>query len=424
MTLPIFFFVGFRKICSLGYGLKPEAAHVTCPECAAKLEVSDPTHPYIIRRCPGCGRELKLLPIAGDHGIGIKFEQAGDQLVMPAGSIKISANPRDSPGYLTPAGLKWFSKMVFLGSFGNTSDEAPAYIAAELDESDKMLRESALMKGLDPDNEDDWPKLTERIELNQEADELWILYFHGFCSIASKAIEENDIKRAVWATSAAQRAKSLILFNNYFRDVVWMGHSASRLLNLLRTWDTNQNNQDEEFWQINFRENQFAFSQLFSVPVTFVAGKAYVGGMGVDHKDAKFVDFLLAGGSSKDAILIEIKVPGTRLLGSKYRSVYKPSPELAGTLVQIQEYKRSLVRDIDLITRNSSHKFSVFNPKAIILAGNFDSELDSEQKQRSFEMFRSSLSNIEIITYDEFFRKLEYLLQVFGLLRQRKSTSL
>ena len=184
---------------------------------------------------------------------------------MPPGSIIISANPLEAFNLSHQEWFLWYSKIVFLGSFGNTSDDAPAHIAGELAEAEQMLRNCELLKGLDLDNEDDFLKVTERMEANKEADEWWILYLHGFGSIASKAIESNDEKKAVWATSAAQRAKSMILFNNHFRDVVRMGHSASRLVHLLRTWDSHRNNNDEGFWQIQFRENQFAFSQLFSI---------------------------------------------------------------------------------------------------------------------------------------------------------------
>ena len=196
------------------------------------------------------------------------------------------------------------------------------------------------------------------------------------------------------------------------------GIQQRTVINLLRLWEGNKDNNSEHFWQVQFRDHRFAFSQLFSVPVTFLAGQAFVGGMGVEHRDAKFVDFLLGGGSSKDAILVEIKVPGARPLGSKYRSVYRPSRELIGSLMQINDYRSSLTREFEVIARNSQHRFAILNPKCIVIAGNFKQELGSELKQRSFELIPSSLSGIEIITYDELFDKLDYLLQVFGLMKR------
>jgi hypothetical protein len=72
-----------------------------------------------------------------------------------------------------------------------------------------------------------------------------------------------------------------------------------------------QGNHDEEFWQITFQSHTLALSQLFSVPVTLIKGKAYVGGQGIDRQDARFVDFLLLRGSGSEAILVEIKTPIT-----------------------------------------------------------------------------------------------------------------
>ena len=42
-------------------------------------------------------------------------------------------------------------------------------------------------------------------------------------------------------------------------------------------------------------------------------------------------------------------------------------------------------------------------------------ELNDETKKRSFELFRTSLRDIEVVTYDELFRKVEVLAQIFNL---------
>jgi hypothetical protein len=111
--------------------------------------------------------------------------------------------------------------------------------------------------------------------------------------------------------------------------------------------DANRENSDEEFWQIQFNQNSYVLSQVFSVPVVFIQDKAYVGGMSVDRSDARFVDYLYSGDTSNEAILIEIKTPMTPLLGSKYRSIYRPSAELSGVLIQISDYKLSLMQKPD-----------------------------------------------------------------------------
>jgi hypothetical protein len=131
------------------------------------------------------------------------------------------------------------------------------------------------------------------------------------------------------------------------------------------------------------------------------------------------VDFLFSGGSASEAILIEIKTPVTPLIGKRpYRgNVYGPSREVTGSVVQVADYRRSLYRDLDRLIQNTNYKLAAFNPKAVVIIGN-SSELDSEKKVRSFELFRSGLLNIEIVTFDELFLKIERLASLFNLVRR------
>jgi hypothetical protein len=48
----------------------------------------------------------------------------------------------------------------------------------------------------------------------------------------------------------------------------------------------------------------------------------------------------------------------------------------------------------------------------MVLMGNYARELDSSEKRRSFELYRSSLNGVSIITYDELFTRLEKILDV------------
>lgn len=90
-----------------------------------------------------------------------------------------------------------------------------------------------------------------------------------------------------------------------------MGHSAKRIIDALRIWDVQKQNSDEEYWQKTLNEKSYVISQVFAVPMIFIKEKAYVGGMNLDRKNAKFVDYLFSIESSKEAILVEIKAPAT-----------------------------------------------------------------------------------------------------------------
>ena len=196
-----------------------------------------------------------------------------------------------------------------------------------------------------------------------------------------------------------------------------MGHSVGRILTALRTWDAHQENSNEEFWQVTFSENSYVLSQVFAVPMVFLMDKAYVGGMALDRSDARFVDYLFSAESSREAILVEIKTPTTPLLASEYRGNRPPSRDLAGSVVQVLNYRAQLSRSVRDISEKDDVRLKAFAPRCAIIAGNAHKELTDETARRSFELFRTGLKDIEIITYDELFRKVEILAELFGLKR-------
>lgn len=171
-------------------------------------------------------------------------------------------------------------------------------------------------------------------------------------------------------------------------------------------WKNNSENSDEEFWQTTLSKHSFILSQVFAHPVVIVKGKAYVGGKDMANIGGNLVDFLARNDVSKNAVLIEIKTPKTKLLGSPYRSVYSISPELSGTVVQVANYKRSLEHEFFLLEKRSGFEIESFEPTCVIIAGNHERELDSPAKKKTFELFRSRLQGIDIITYDELFGKI------------------
>jgi Shedu protein SduA, C-terminal len=221
--------------------------------------------------------------------------------------------------------------------------------------------------------------------------------------------------------AAAERFRALAIFKSNFEAAVFIGQSARRLVELLGIWDANKENKDEGFWQIKLSEHAYAVSQLFSVPVTFILDKAYVGGMSLDRKDARLLDFMFSGGNANDAILVEIKTPTTKLLAAKYRTnVYPPSAALSGSVVQVNDYCHSLRQNIQNITlpEGVDVELSTFNPpRRVVIIGNYAKELNDPKKKASFELFRASLAGIDVVTFDEFFKKIEHLARLFNLVR-------
>lgn len=386
---------------------------MTCKACSGFEEIADLSSPYVVRTCKQCGRKINLRD-PGENGHGIRIEQ-GDEFVFPEGWLKIAANPLKGNGHLTKFGLAWFAQLIFVEDIKTIGDLNSLLDKSEA-ECDEVLRASSLLAGFDLSDSETAETVFKTLESNQTEPEWWAYLSGTFNAIVRDALTENDAPKAVWAMRAAERCRSMCIFKSHLEEVVWMGHSASRIVQVIQKWHANKANDNEEFWQTIFNENPYVLTQIFSVPVVFIKDKAYVGGMNIDRQDAKFVDYLYANESSHDALLIELKTPATKLLGRKYRKgVHNPSSELSGSIVQALDYRRELSKNIRSISDGTSHTIEIFNPRCVVVIGNAAEELDSDIKRKSFELFRTSLKDIEIITYDELFKKAESLASLFNL---------
>ena len=265
----------------------------------------------------------------GEHGIGFKVRK-GDQPVIPKGWLKLAFDPLKSSGRFSKGGLQWFAKLIFLEELPNQKDDLRAALAEIRKQCDDFLSQSAMLSEFDLEDPEQAPRVFDALKENQESSEWWAMLTGSFLSIVDQATESGDTRLAVWAMACAERFRSMFVFKEHLEGVVWMGHSAKRVVDALRTWDSNRENADEEFWQITFTQNSYVLSQVFAAPVVLIEDKAYVGGMEMGRKGACYADYVLSVESSKEAVLVEIKSPVTKLLGRKYRGIYSPSVELMG----------------------------------------------------------------------------------------------
>lgn len=184
----------------------------------------------------------------------------------------------------------------------------------------------------------------------------------------------------------------------------------------------NFDNASEEYWQAEILEKYpWIISQLFSTPCTLFRSKAYVGGTSIDHHGGNVIDFIYQNEMTKNLALVEIKKPGTRLLGGAYRNhCYSLSPQLSGAVNQVLSYRHSLMTKLAQLKMDSpGREFEAFNPQCIVIIGStseFD-EYDAEQRGdavATFENFRNVLNGVTIVTFDELLRKVDDLIGVLG----------
>jgi Domain of unknown function (DUF4263) len=235
---------------------------------------------------------------------------------------------------------------------------------------------------------------------------------------ANRAVGSTLLARLLaWATHADEPAalvEQLIALSPASLRTLNIAVNLQSLKAAIALWQANQTTADEEFWQRSLTDNSFVLEHVFSWPTTIVRGKAYVGGKSVMNAGGNVIDFLMNNRVTRNAALIEIKTPTTPLLATReYRSgVYPPSSDLAGTIMQLLNYKHSLQQEYHSLTHGQANPFDSFDPRCAAVVGNAGRELLNEDKRKSFELFRNQFSGVTIITYDELFSRAEQLIRV------------
>lgn len=184
---------------------------------------------------------------------------------------------------------------------------------------------------------------------------------------------------------------------------------------ILKFWKENQGNSSEEFWQKFFSNHPQILSCIYPNPVVKIGEKAYFGGKGLDNKGGNIGDFIFQNKLVKSIIIVEIKTPQTKILGPLYRAnAYTISTELTGAIVQTLNYKAEIQRDFHRLLYESPIKFEVLEPRCFVICGNLQEEIQDKKQLRSFELFRATLNNLDVITYDELFDKLEIIKEIIS----------
>ena len=331
-------------------------------------------------------------------------------------------NPLRSNVNLSPAGLESHVQELLLGEIVRERDRFLETLAERERAADAILSSFPPLAGLDITAPDDADAIREVMDKHRGTREWWAFWVGCFLYTAKTALNCGDHILWAWNIACAERCRSMMIYKEELEEAMYMGHSAKRIIDILGTWDAHKTNSDEEFWQLTFNENTYVLSQVFAVPVVFIQGKAYVGGTKLDRTEGKVIDYLFSAESSTESLLVELKTPETKLLGAEYRAgVYAPSAELAGSIVQALTYRAELIQNLRSITEGTSHSLKTFNPRCVLVIGNYEAQLVDDARKRSFELFRAS-SQVEVVTYDELFRKVEILAELFSLKRVTKSS--
>ena len=91
-------------------------------------------------------------------------------------------------------------------------------------------------------------------------------------------------------------------------------------------------------------------------------------------------------------------------------------------MVQVLDYRQELVSNVAKLTEGTDYDITAFKPRCAVIIGNSSDELADDTRRKSFELFRTNQSDVEIVTFDELFRKIEILANLFSLTRKKSDS--
>ncbi len=190
--------------------------------------------------------------------------------------------------------------------------------------------------------------------------------------------------------------------------------SVARLEDIIKKWNDNRDNKNEEFWQQLFQNHTWILSQIFSCPFILIGKKFYCGGKEDDDKGGVKGDLLYKNDLTGNLAFIEIKTPETKIIGNKYRGdedgkdnvIFSMSDELTGGINQVLNQRKIYIN-----THGDNNGKFLHNAKCILVIGKIDN-LQGNDEKKSFELYRSFSKEVEIITFDELFGRIQTFLNL------------
>lgn len=165
----------------------------------------------------------------------------------------------------------------------------------------------------------------------------------------------------------------------------------------------------ENEWQEFFNENPFILNLAFGYPVIKVRDQASVGGRKLSGDGEKITDFLVKNSLTNNTAIFEIKKPQTPVLNKRpfREGVFTPSADLSGSINQALDQKYQFQRQVAQIKENSRlYDIESYAVHCCLVVGTTP---ESEDRKKSFEMFRRNSKDVEIVTFDELLEKLKQL---------------
>lgn len=191
---------------------------------------------------------------------------------------------------------------------------------------------------------------------------------------------------------------------------------------VLETFHDNlEEDQPEDWWQDFFEENTwiFGYGLNYQVLKTVQAQPRY-GGQSLSGKGTQKGDYLQrTEATAKFTVIVEIKRPGTQLLGSKrYRNgAWELGGQLTGGISQVLANCSKWENEGSKTEENrevlSRQNIFTVQPKGILVIGHTD-QLSDLEKRNTFQLLRRNTLNPEMLTFDELYERAKFIVERTG----------
>lgn len=183
---------------------------------------------------------------------------------------------------------------------------------------------------------------------------------------------------------------------------------------------------DELLWQAFFEKNPWVFG--YGLSYFYVSGfdgkklEQIVQGYDLLNRGKRADAVMKTRGIINSLCFVEIKHHNTNLLDSgAYRvSCWAPSKEMAGAVAQVQatvaiamHKLHGMQRILDDDGNPTGEDVFNFKPRAFIVIGSLSEFINkhgvNQDKLRSFNLYRASITGIDILTFDELYERTKFI---------------
>ena len=175
---------------------------------------------------------------------------------------------------------------------------------------------------------------------------------------------------------------------------------------------------DEGWWQSFFEDNKWIFGYGLNYQIINVEqAQPNYGGTRVEGRGSQRGDYLGATqGDLSFTVLVEIKTPATALIQGRdeiRNGAWSLGKDFTDGLAQLQAncdtWENEGSKTQDNRDRLDAAGIQTVEPKGILVVGTLDQINDPRSKYRTFQRFRAGLHGVEILTFDELYRRASFI---------------